>query len=285
VSRAARDDGGVIVAVRAPLLVAGLIGLVTACSSGDGTDLDARTPPSTSTAPPTVETAQPAPIRPDDTSPDDTSPDDTLDTSIGATSASADATSPASTERAVAETGVPGLDADDAFCAAWSRFGGSFQVIAVNAAFGDAPSETLETAASPTVTAAYVALGEHWPDEIADEREAALEGALGPFARRLAAASEALGGSGATDADLDALDTAWVGALAERDPEDPVLQLDLAPGLRTLVDAAAATYLEQVGAWAADESLVNDVEIPATNQYLADNCPDQGTLAGQEVGG
>jgi hypothetical protein len=269
----------VIAAVRTSLLVVGLLGFVTACSSGDGTDLDARTPPSTSTGPPTagLATVPPAPTRPDG--------DTGTTTNATAPTTSGDATPPASTEPVVAETGVPGLDDDDAFCAAWSRFGGSFQVIAVNAAFGDAPSERLETAAAPTVAAAYLALGEHWPDEIADEREAALEGALGPFARRLAVASEALAATGATDADLDALDTVWMGALAERDPEDPVLPLDLTPDLRTLVDAAAVTYLEQVGSWATDESLVNDVEIPATNQYLADNCPDQGTLAGQEVGG
>jgi hypothetical protein len=269
----------VTAAVRAPLLVVGLIALVVGCSSGDGTDLDARTPPSSSAAPPTagVATVPPVPTRPDD--------DSTASTDSTAATSSSAATAPATTESVVAETGVPGLDADDAFCAAWSRFGGSFQVIAVNAAFGDGPSEALEVAASVTVTAAYAELGEQWPAEIADERESALEGALGPFARRLAVAADALVEAGATDADLDALDAAWVGALAERDPDDPVLQLDLAPDLRELVDAAAPAYVDEVGSWATDESLANDVEIPATNQYLADNCPDQGTLAGQEVGG
>jgi hypothetical protein len=189
------------------------------------------------------------------------------------------------TEPDVPETGVPALAADEAFCAAGSRFGGSSQVIAVTAAFGAGPSESLEAAASITVTAASGERGEHWPAEIGDERETALDGALGPFARRLAVASDALADAGATDADRAALDTAWVAALAARDPEDPVLELDLSPELQELVETAAVSYLDEVGSWATDETLANNVEIPATNQYLADNCPDQGTLAGQEVGG
>jgi hypothetical protein len=280
----------VIAAVRltssrgAALLVVGLSGLVIGCSSGDGTDLDSRTP-SPSTSATRIAASDEATVPTGSTPSDPNSPDPTSSTNTAATSPGG--TEPATSEpsSAAPETGVPGLDAEDAFCAAWSRFGGSFQVVAVNAAFGDAPSElVLEVAAAPTVAGAYLDLGEHWPEEIADERAAALEGALGPFARRLAYASDALAGAGATATDLDALATAWVAALGERDPDDPVLQLELSAELRTLVDAAGATYLDEVGPWADDESLVTEVEIPATNQYLADNCPDQGTLAGQEVG-
>jgi hypothetical protein len=270
-------------APRTSLIVAGLLLAVAGCSSGDGTDLDARTPPSSGAAPATavIATLPPAPTRPDD-------PVAATSTAAGpslAPNASSGAPTSDVAPAEVPEMGVPGLDADDAFCAAWSRFGGSFQVIAVNAAFGDGPSEGLEVAASPTVTAAYVELGENWPAEIEDEREAALDGALGPFARRLGVATDALTGVGATEGELEALDAAWVDALAARDPEDPVLQPDLGSELQALVDSAAATYLDEVGSWSTDESLANDVAIPATNQYLTDNCPDQGTLAGQEVGG
>ncbi|MEQ8439360.1 MAG: hypothetical protein RIB65_17855 [Ilumatobacter fluminis] len=264
----------------APLVV--VVATLAACSSGDGTDLaEVDTDPAQTT----VETlgeastddetvAEPAVGDPDDSG--DAEPDAT---------AGADVTvSPDSI--AVDDTGVPGLDADDAFCRSWSRFGGSFQVVAVNAAFGgsdDLRLATLEVVASPTTTSAYADLSLEWPDELADEADAALDGVYGPFARRLAQARTALVDAGATQADLDAIDEAWVLALATRRPDDPEVVIDLPEPLWLLIDEAAPAYLDAVGPWATDESLVTDVEIPLTDVYLSDNCPDQGVLAGQEV--
>ena len=53
--------------------------------------------------------------------------------------------------------------------------------------------------------------------------------------------------------------------------------------LWALVDEATPAYLDEVGPWVDDDSLVTATDIPETNAYLADNCPDQGVLAGQEV--
>ena len=258
------------------------VSLLAACSSGDGTDLAEVEPDPTPTTPDT-----PADDAADGTPPDsvrttDGSVDDGPDT---AADGDADVTVPAGSV-VVDATGVPGLDADDAFCRSWSRFGGSFQVVAVNAAFGasdDVRLATLEVVAAPTTSSAYADLSLEWPDELADEADAALDGVYGPFARRLAVAREALVDAGASDADLAAIDEAWVQALATRRPDDPEVVIDMPEELWILVDAAAPVYLDEVGAWADDDSLVTEVEIPSTSTYLADNCPDQGVLAGQEV--
>lgn len=254
---------------------------LAACSSGDGTDLaEIETDPAPTTL--RAETTDP-------TDGDDPATEQPVDGTeeIGDADVTVDdeVTVPADSV-VVDDTGVPGLDADDAFCRSWSRFGGSFQVVAVNAAFGaggDLRLATLEVVAAPTTTSAYADLSLEWPDELADEADAALDGVYGPFARRLAQARIALVDAGATDADLEEIGEAWVQALATRRPDDPEVVIDMPDELWTLVDAAAPAYLDEVGAWADDDSLVTDVEIPLTSSYLADNCPDQGVLAGQEV--
>ena len=256
---------------------------LSACSSGDGTELaEIETDP----APTTVEADVADPIDGGDTTTVQPA-DGTDDAGTGDPDASGGADVTVPTDSVVVDdTGVPGLDADDAFCRSWSRFGGSFQVVAVNAAFGaggDLRLATLEVVAAPTTTSAYADLSLEWPDELADEADAALDGVYGPFARRLAQARIALVDAGATDADLEAIGEAWVQALATRRPDDPEVVIDMPDELWTLVDTAAPAYLDEVGSWADDDSLVTDVEIPLTSSYLADNCPDQGVLAGQEV--
>ena len=59
--------------------------------------------------------------------------------------------------------------------------------------------------------------------------------------------------------------------------------IDLADEQWVLIDAAAPAYLDEVGAWLDDDSLLSDADIPLTDAYLAENCPDQGVLAGREV--
>ncbi|MAT06476.1 MAG: hypothetical protein CL424_15670 [Acidimicrobiaceae bacterium] len=259
--------------------------MLAACSGGDGTDLAEVEPDATSATTPTT------PITHDSES----------DRPTGTATASADggATDDSEGSEAVVtevtaggdsivvdETGVPGLDDDDVFCRSWSRFGGSFQVVAVNAAFGasdDLRFATLEVVAAPTTASAYAEMSQAWPDDLADESDAALDDVYGPFARRLAAARTALVDAGATPADLEAIDTAWLEALATRRPDDPEVVIDLSDELWALVDEATPAYLDEVGPWVDDDSLVTATDIPETNAYLADNCPDQGVLAGQEV--
>lgn len=187
----------------------------------------------------------------------------------------------------VPETGVPGLDSDDSFCAAWSRFGGSWQVIQVAANFAPDPSvvPAMEIVAAPIVDGAYEAMFAAWPDELAAERDAVADGFFGPLDRRAEAALDALVAVGATDGDLAALGAAWTDALAARQPDDPVLTPALDEELRALVDAAAAEFASQRVDFVLDPSLRITVDTPLTDAYLATACPDQGALTGGEVDG
>lgn len=187
----------------------------------------------------------------------------------------------------VPESGVPGLDSEDSFCAAWSRFGGSWQVIQVAANFAPDPSvvPAMEVVAAPVVDGAYEAMFAAWPDELAAERDAVADGFFGPLDRRAEAALDALDAVGATDADLAALGAAWVEALAARQADDPVLTPVLGDELRALVDAAAAEFAAQRVDFVLDPSMRITVETPLTDAYLATACPDQGALTGGEVDG
>jgi len=209
-------------------------------------------------------------------------------TAVGATdpSVTTPSTEPPISVVEVAEIGVPGLDSDDAFCASWSRFAGSFQVVAVTAAFGSGPPEqlaSLEVAAAPTVTDAYQQLITNWPDELSSEAELVAEDFLGPFARRLAAAREALDAAGADEATIAVISDGWVAGLAGRDPTTPEFVVDLPDEAWVVIDEAAALFGAQRVPFRDDPSLVTNVETPLTSEYLATSCPDQGTLAGQEV--
>jgi hypothetical protein len=186
----------------------------------------------------------------------------------------------------VPETGVPGLDSDDLLCAAWSRFAGSFQVVAVTAAFGEVPPEqlsALEVAASVAVTRAYDDLLAAWPDELADEEAVGAAQFLGPIDRRLDVAYQSLVDAGADPATLARIEDAWIAALAQRDPSNPEFTIDLPDDVWIVVDAAADDFGGRLVAFSDDPSLITDVATPLTNEYLATSCPDQGTLAGQEI--
>ncbi|MGH9133101.1 MAG: hypothetical protein ACRDZZ_04130 [Ilumatobacteraceae bacterium] len=183
----------------------------------------------------------------------------------------------------IPEVGVPGLDSDDVVCRAWSRFGGSFQVVAVAASFGSGgpvAAAALEVIASPVVTTAYDDMVANLPDELEAEAEAVADGYLGPFARRAERALAELEAAGADQAAMATIVAAWETALADRDPTDPEVAVELPDDVRALVDAAAAEFEAQVVPVPSDPSLITGVEVPLTEQYLADTCPDQGTLSG-----
>lgn len=187
----------------------------------------------------------------------------------------------------VPETGVPGLDSDDTFCAAWSRFGGSWQVIQVAANFAPDPAvvPAMEVVASPVIDDAYDAMFAAWPAELAEERDLVADGFFGPLDRRAEAALDALEAAGATADQLTALRSAWVAALAARQPDDPVLFPELDDELAALVDEAAADFASQRVGFVEDPSMRIAVETPRTDAYLATACPDQGALTGGEVDG
>jgi hypothetical protein len=182
--------------------------------------------------------------------------------------------------------GVPGLDSDDLFCRSWSRFGGSFQVVAVAAAF--APGEpvdvyALEVVAAPVVDAAFDELLANWPAELESERDDVAERFLGPYARRAELALERFVAAGATDEQVETVQAAWLDALARRDPDEVDVTVDLPDGVWAVVDVAAADLDGRIEPIPTDPSLVTDVEVPLTEAYIATNCPDRGTLGGGDV--
>ncbi|MEY2959450.1 MAG: hypothetical protein RLZZ01_2018, partial [Actinomycetota bacterium] len=144
----------------------------------------------------------------------------------------------------VPESGVPGLESTDRFCAAWSRFGGSWQVLQVAAFFGSDPDVVmeLEVIASPLVVGAFDDVFDAWPDELEPEREVVRSEFFGVFQRRADEALRALGGAGAEAADLERLAGAWEGALAARLPDVPVPVVTLDDALAVLVVDAAAEF-------------------------------------------
>lgn len=193
---------------------------------------------------------------------------------------------PTTTVAEVPITGTPGLDSSDAFCAAWSRWAGSLQVIAVASAFGTGTADTvaeLEVAASPVVLAGYTGMLEHWPAELAAERDAAAEDLFGPFTRRSEAARDALVAAGADDPAVAAVADAWVATLASRDPTTADVTVDLPDELDDLVAAAASEFAVARVAFADDPSLQTAPATPATLDHLETACPDDGALAGLEV--
>lgn len=191
---------------------------------------------------------------------------------------------PSESLAAVPEVGVPGLDSDDVVCRAWSRFGGSFQVLAVaSSPFGSGDPEAvaaLEVIASPTVTRAYDELIANWPEELADEAAAVADDYLGPFARRADRALAELEAAGADATAVEGIVAAWETVLAGRDASEADVVVELADDVRAVVDDAASELAAQTLPIPSDESLVTDVQVPLTEQYFDDNCPDRGTLGG-----
>lgn len=176
-------------------------------------------------------------------------------------------------------TGVPGLAVDDPFCAAWAGYVGTVQALGIAASFGDLPSDrfaAIELVAAPRLVEVAVAIDASWPVELAAEHTVVIERRIGPYSRRAARGVEALVAAGVTATDQSTLSTAWQTALQRREPEVPVIEVPvIAADLQAKVDAAATAYDAAVTPFAQDPSLVVDgVDNPATDAYLAAHCPD-----------
>jgi hypothetical protein len=186
------------------------------------------------------------------------------------------------------ETGVPGLDSTDAFCAAWSRYAGSFQVVAVASSFLiDEPQRAfeLEVAAADVVMRAFADMESAWPAALEAEREAGLVATFQPFATRAGTAVELLVGAGADPVVIDSISAAWFDALSTRNPDNPDVAVALGPEAAGFVAAAAEQLSTTLPPIYADPALVTDVATPLTDAYLLANCPDEGQLAGSDVEG
>jgi hypothetical protein len=185
----------------------------------------------------------------------------------------------------VPEQGVPGIDSDDPFCRGWSEFAGSFQALTFASFAGSDPfaGARLEVIAAAAVTAAAQTLDDGFPDSITDERNVFVDEVIGPFARRAGRAVDALRSEGLTAGDLDVLGDAWLLTLVEGGVDDPELVVAVPTDLAGAVDAATVAFSANVPPISADPSLITEANAPATLRYLAERCPDQGTLAGNDA--
>ncbi len=282
-------------------LVAVVAIAVAGCTGGDDGDQIANGASSPTSDPDGVDAAQPTaglPVTTLDAPSAETVAPTSIETSVApsrsATSPQPSVSQPPPSEppasdpvETVPESGVPGLDSDDLFCAAWSRFGGTWQVLLVGSTFLDDPELVArwEVASAPLVVGAHSELFAQLPAELESERAALADGYFGVFERRALDARDALVGSGANGGDIAGLSEAWLAALESRDPATPDVEFVEPDALVGLVDVASAELLGRRNAFHLDPSLIVTVETPLTDAYLESNCPDQGTLAGGEVDG
>lgn len=209
----------------------------------------------------------------------------------GAPAAAASTTELASTTSSVGsdtiatvpDDGVPGIDSDNAFCRAWGEFAGSFQALVLVSSVGADPVEAarLEVVASPAVVSAARSLDDTLPD--AGERAMFVDGVIGPFSRRAERATEALATAGLSSAEVAELGELWLDALIVAGVDDPEIAVVVPAGLVGDVDAAVAEFVAVVPSIVDDSSLVTSATAPSTFGYLADNCPDQGILGGNDA--
>jgi len=250
-----------------------VLGAVGAACSGDDESTSDTSAPATASSATTSEPVETSVDRPATTPP--TSP---TTTEVSPTSTIAE------TIATVPDEGVPGIESDDRFCRAWSEFAGSFQALTLVSSFGDPVEATrLEVVASGAVTSAVATLAVELPAEVEAERSAFLDDLIGPFARRAERAVDQLDAASLTGAQIDDLGDAWLTALVDAGVDDPDIVVVVPEPLDDPLGSAVVAFAASVPPIPADPSLVTDAQAPATLAYLADNCPDQGILAGNDV--
>ena len=184
----------------------------------------------------------------------------------------------------VPETGVPGIESDDGFCRSWSEFAGSYQALTFAwAVRGGLEAARLEVVATDALSSAATGLAEGLPPELESERQALTVDLTSPILRRAQSARDALVAAGADEATIRRLGDAWLDAVAESGLEAEDLQVAVEdPTTDAVVDDAAAILFGELPPIVEDPSLIVDVQIPATEAYLFENCPDKGILAGND---
>ncbi len=260
-------------ALAAVLACAALTG--AACSSDDGGDTSSGSSAGTATPDSAADPASPSSSATTTTT--TVAPSTTTTTLVATTSTTVIPTVP--------ETGVPGIASGDDFCRAWSEFAGTFQALALasNLAADPAAARRAEVAAAPAVVAAVGDMDTALPAVLEPERDVLLADLVGPFGRRAERALDELVQAGMSADQTDALGDLWLATLAERGLDDPDITVDAPADVDPLLTAAVAVFSAEVPPISQDPSLVTAAQAPSTEQYLSDNCPDQGTLAGNDV--
>lgn len=185
----------------------------------------------------------------------------------------------------VAETGVPGIGSDDAFCRSWSVYAGSVQAISLAWAL-QPPQDAarLEVAATDALTDAVEGMANALPEEIESNRQALTVDVPGPFLRRAERANALLVDAGAEPEQIEELGNRWIIAITEQGVENENLSVDVPPDVQAALDAASETFADQLPSVSEDPTLdTTEFDIGPSLDYIAANCPDQATLAGNDV--
>jgi hypothetical protein len=185
----------------------------------------------------------------------------------------------------VAETGVPGIESDDAFCRSWSTYAGSVQALSL-AWVLQPPDDAaaLEVAAATAVTRAVKGMADELPAEIEPNRQALTVDVPGPFLRRADRALGLLADAGLDEARIEVLGERWVAAITEQGIESETLEIDVPAESEVALAAAAQAFADELPSVVEDPTLdTTAFDIGPSLAYISVNCPDQGTLAGNDV--
>ena len=137
-------------------------------------------------------------------------------------------------------------------------------------------------AAADVVLGAATALDAELPTELEPER-GAVAALVEPLSRRAEDARDELRAEAVTDDGIETLGAAWLEALTAFGVDDPTIAIVVPPGVDAAAfGAAAASFAAAKPSLVEDPSLIVDTETPLTEQYLIANCPDQGTLGGND---
>jgi hypothetical protein len=185
----------------------------------------------------------------------------------------------------VPETGIPGIASGDAFCRAWSQYAGSVQALSLAWAVQPAAAAaTLEVAASDAVTSAVAAMAAELPADIESNRDALTVDVPGPFLRRAERARQALADTGATDVEIELLGDAWIEAIAAAGLDAEDVTVVVVDDVEQKLSTAARTFLGDTPSILEDPTLdTTEFDITPSLDYIFENCPDRGTLAGNDV--
>lgn len=187
----------------------------------------------------------------------------------------------------VAETGVPGIDSENAFCRSWSRYAGSVQALSLAWAL-QPPAEAarLEVAATAAITQAVERMADDLPAEIESNRQALTVDVPGPFLRRAERARALLAEAGLGEDQIDTLGAAWIDAITEQGVESESLSIEIPPELDAALDVASQAFAAELPSVVEDPTLdTTAFDIGPSLEYISAECPDQGTLAGNDVVG
>ena len=185
----------------------------------------------------------------------------------------------------VAETGVPGIDSDDAFCRSWSEYAGSVQVISLSWLVQQpTQAAALEMAAGAALFAAVDGMSASLPSEIESNRQELTVDVPAPTLRRATRGTELLIEQGLTAEQIEELGATWLDAIRVAGLDDEGLTLDLESDVATAVAAAAEEFVAALPPFIDDPTLdTTAFDISPSLEYISNNCPDQGTLAGNDI--